>query len=101
MPARALEAAKAEVGRLADGERLAGLLRGGFWRSFLVKYPEVGDTYWKMLRLSRAIHGGARPAPGRCAARPRVRSRSGADRPTTRTGTASSAAAICRICAEP
>ena len=55
--ARALEAAKAEVGRLADGERLAGLLRGGFWRSFLVKYPEVGDTYWKMLRLSRAIHG--------------------------------------------
>src|SRR5881628_478659 len=55
--ARALEAAKAEVSRLADGERLAGLLRGGFWRSFLVKYPEVGDTYWKMLRLSRAIHG--------------------------------------------
>src|SRR5207302_1244612 len=40
-----------------DGERLVGLLRGGFWRSFLVKYPEVGDTYWKMLRLSRAIHG--------------------------------------------
>jgi alpha-amylase len=55
--ARALEAAKAEISRLTDGERLAGLLRGGFWRSFLVKYPEVGDTYWKMLRLSRAIHG--------------------------------------------
>src|SRR5881296_2300817 len=54
---RALEAAKHEIGRLTDGERLAGLLRGGFWRSFLVKYPEVGDTYWKMLRLSRAIHG--------------------------------------------
>ena len=55
--ARALEAAKAEVSRLPDGERLAGLLRGGFWRSFLVKYPEVGDMYWKMLRLSRSIHG--------------------------------------------
>ena len=55
--ARALEAAKAEISRLADGERLTGLLRGGFWRSFLVKYPELGDTYWKMLRLSRAIHG--------------------------------------------
>ncbi len=55
--ASALEAAKAEVSRLADGERLAELLRGGFWRSFLVKYPEVGDTYWKMLRLSRALHG--------------------------------------------
>ena len=55
--ARALDAAKIEISRLADGERLVGLLRGGFWRSFLVKYPEVGDTYWKMLRLSRAIHG--------------------------------------------
>src|SRR5213594_559319 len=54
---RALEAAKHEISRLADGERVASLLRGGFWRSFLVKYPEVGDTYWKMLRLSRAIHG--------------------------------------------
>src|SRR5438445_639543 len=59
---RALEAAKAEISRLTDGERLAGLLRGGFWRSFLVKYPEVGDAYWKMLRLSRAIHAAvARP----------------------------------------
>ena len=55
--ARALGTAKAEIGRLPDGERLVGLLRGGFWRTFLVKYPEVGDTYWKMLRLSRAIHG--------------------------------------------
>src|SRR5438552_12792101 len=54
--ARALEAARDEIGRLPDGERLTGLLRGGFWRSFLVKYPEVGDTHWKMLRLSRAIH---------------------------------------------
>jgi 4-alpha-glucanotransferase len=61
--ARVLEAAKAEIGRLADGERLAGLLRGGFWRSFLVKYPEVGDIYWKMLRLSRAIHGGLARRP--------------------------------------
>ena len=54
--ARALEAAKAEIARLPDGERLAGLLRGGFWRNFLVKYPEVADTYWKMVRLSRSIH---------------------------------------------
>jgi len=61
--ARALEAAKAEISRLADGERLAGLLRGGFWRSFLVKYPEVGDTYWKMLRLSRAIHSAVARRP--------------------------------------
>jgi alpha-amylase len=54
--ARALEAAREVIGRLDDGERLAGLLRGGFWRAFLVKYPEVADTYWKMLRVSRAIH---------------------------------------------
>lgn len=54
--ARALEVARDTIGRLADGEQLAGLLRGGFWRNFLVKYPEVADTYWKMLRLSRAIH---------------------------------------------
>jgi alpha-amylase len=40
---------------LPDGGALAGWLRGGFWRTFLVKYPEVGDLYWKMLRLSLAI----------------------------------------------
>src|SRR5262249_20871671 len=61
--ARALDTARAEVSRLPDGERLAGLFRGGFWRSFLVKYPEVGDTYWKMLRLSRAIHGALAERP--------------------------------------
>src|SRR5262249_35694356 len=60
---RALDPAKAEISQLPDGERLAGLLRGGFWRSFLVKYPEVGDTYWKMLRLSRAIHAGLARRP--------------------------------------
>jgi 4-alpha-glucanotransferase len=53
---RTLEVARAEIARLPDGERLTSLLRGGFWRNFLVKYPEVGDTYWKMLRVSRAIH---------------------------------------------
>jgi len=51
-----LARAREEIGRLADGERLASLLRGGFWRAFLVKYPEVADTYWKMLRLSWALH---------------------------------------------
>ncbi|PYM77300.1 MAG: hypothetical protein DME03_05580 [Candidatus Rokuibacteriota bacterium] len=61
--ARTLARAREEIGRLADGERLTGLLRGGFWRTFLVKYPEVADTYWKMLRLSRALHAalGRRP----------------------------------------
>jgi alpha-amylase len=61
--ARELARAAEEIGRRTDGERLKGLLRGGFWRTFLVKYPEVADTYWKMLRLSRALHAalGRRP----------------------------------------
>ncbi len=51
-----LEEIRHRVLALPDGEKLASLLRGGFWRNFLVKYPEVNDLYWKMLRLSRAIH---------------------------------------------
>jgi alpha-amylase len=57
---RALEDAKRDVGPLESGARLAGLLRGGFWRNFLVKYPEVADFYWKMLRLSHAIEAARR-----------------------------------------
>jgi len=41
---------------LPGGERLAGLLRGGFWRNFLVKYPETGDAYRRMLRVSERLH---------------------------------------------
>ncbi len=51
-----LETARERLAVLPDGEKLGALLRGGFWRTFLVKYPEVGDLYWKMLRLSHAIH---------------------------------------------
>jgi hypothetical protein len=56
MAGRELIRARLEVAALPQGERVAQLLRGGFWRAFLVKYPEVADTYWKMLRLSAAIH---------------------------------------------
>jgi 4-alpha-glucanotransferase len=60
----ALEAARRELGPLEGGARITVLLRGGFWRAFLVKYPEVADIYWKMLRLSRAIESAlaGRPA---------------------------------------
>lgn len=51
-----LAAAKRELAHLANSQRLQDLLRGGFWRSFLVKYPEIGDMYWKMLRLSHSLH---------------------------------------------
>ena len=54
--ARTLKAAKQAIGGLPDGAHLLPLLRGGFWRGFLVKYPEVADTYWKMLRLSGVLH---------------------------------------------
>jgi 4-alpha-glucanotransferase len=57
---RALEEAKRDLGQLEGGTRLVGLLRGGFWRNFLVKYPEVAEFYWKMLRLSVAVER-ARP----------------------------------------
>ena len=69
---QALEAARRELGPLEGGARITALLRGGFWRGFLVKYPEVADIYWKMLRLSRAIESAlaTRPAtPALAAAR--------------------------------
>jgi 4-alpha-glucanotransferase len=50
-----LEEARQRLSALPDGERLARLLRGGFWRNFLVKYPEMGDAYWRMLRLSARV----------------------------------------------
>lgn len=67
---RELLTARRELSALADGERLQGLLRGGFWRAFLMKYPEVADTYWKMMRLSHALTAaeGDRPGDGRLAA---------------------------------
>jgi 4-alpha-glucanotransferase len=52
---RVLREARRDLGQLEAGARLVGLLRGGFWRNFLVKYPEVAEFYWKMLRLSFAI----------------------------------------------
>jgi alpha-amylase len=51
-----LEAARRRLLALPDGERLVRLLRGGFWRNFLVKYPETGDGYRRMLRLSERLH---------------------------------------------
>ena len=60
---RRLERAKHDLERLGGGDADADLLRGGFWRTFLVKYPEVADTYWKMLRLSGAVRGALARAP--------------------------------------
>jgi alpha-amylase len=59
----ALEEVKDRLRALPDGECLVPLLRGGFWRNFLVKYPEVNDLHWKMLRLSRLVHEAIRRQP--------------------------------------
>jgi len=58
-----LAAARQAVAGLPEGERIEQLLRGGFWRGFLVKYPEVADLYWKMLRLSQSVHREAQRRP--------------------------------------
>jgi hypothetical protein len=62
--AEALERARRDLGLLEGGAGLSSLLRGGFWRGFLVKYPEVADVYWKMLRLSAAISEAQARRPG-------------------------------------
>jgi alpha-amylase len=36
--------------------RLRPFLRGGFWRNFRAKYPEVREMYCRMLEISRRLH---------------------------------------------
>jgi hypothetical protein len=60
---RRLGQAKHDLERLGGGAEHASLLGGGFWRNFLTKYPEVADTYWKMLRLSHAVRAALARAP--------------------------------------
>ncbi len=50
-----LEDVRQRLSTLPDGARLVRLLRGGFWRNFLVKYPEMGDAYRRMLRVSARL----------------------------------------------
>jgi alpha-amylase len=50
-----LQRARAALEQCAGAEATR-FLRGGFWRNFLVRYPEVNDTYRKMLRVSRRVH---------------------------------------------
>ncbi|MGH7356156.1 MAG: alpha-amylase/4-alpha-glucanotransferase domain-containing protein [Candidatus Rokuibacteriota bacterium] len=67
--AEALDAAKHELAGREGADRFVEMLRGGFWRGFLVKYPEVGDTYWKMVRLSEWAAAAPASAPPVSAAR--------------------------------
>jgi alpha-amylase len=45
-----------------DGDPALRFVRGGFWRQFLVKYPEVNTMHKKMLRISEKVW---RMTPGR------------------------------------
>lgn len=60
----ALEIARERLAGQPDGDGIARMLRGGFWRSFLVKYPEISDAYWRMLALSRRLHAALAARPG-------------------------------------
>lgn len=37
------------------GPRIKKFLRGGFWRNFRVKYPEIEEMYGRMLQVSRRV----------------------------------------------
>jgi hypothetical protein len=52
---RAIEEAKAIL-RGAGREDLVGLVRGGHWRNFLVRYPEVNLLHKRLLALSCEAH---------------------------------------------
>jgi len=48
-----------EMKRVA-GERSKQLLRGGIWRSFMVKYPESNHIHKRMFMISRKAHAAAK-----------------------------------------
>ncbi len=52
-----------EEAGLWDEARL--FVRGGFWRSFLVKYPEVSRLHAKMMRVSKKVERLERAGAGR------------------------------------
>jgi alpha-amylase len=52
----AFEEARARLDTLPSGRDLRPFLRGGFWRNFLVKYPEANILHKKMLRVSEKVH---------------------------------------------
>jgi alpha-amylase len=54
--ASAFEAVRLEAEGSPHAEQFRTFLRGGFWRNFLVKYPEANTLHKKMLRVSRRVH---------------------------------------------
>ncbi len=48
------------LSKLDDWEKTRRFTKGGFWRNFLVKYPEADSMYKKMLYVSRKVHAEGR-----------------------------------------
>lgn len=53
------QAALFEEARLQVDPRFSGFLRGGYWRHFLVKYPEANNLHKKMLRVAAQVKAAA------------------------------------------
>jgi 4-alpha-glucanotransferase len=51
--------------QLEDSKRedIAQFMRGGFWRNFLVRYPEVNNQHKKMLRVHEAVYAALAARP--------------------------------------
>lgn len=49
----------------SDWPRIKQYVRAGFWRNFLVKYPEVNEMYARMLEISRKLAAWDRDSAGR------------------------------------
>jgi len=59
LPPEAISEYEDVLGRLGDLvgiDRARTLLRGGFWRNFLSKYPESNNLHKKMLHVSKKVH---------------------------------------------
>ncbi len=58
LPVEARKRIETGLERVEGDERFEGLkpfIRGGFWRNFLVKYPESDSMYRRMLMVSKAV----------------------------------------------
>jgi len=65
-PERALEYERVlEQMHNIAGERSGQLLRGGIWRSFMVKYPEANHLHKRMSMISDKVHAAARKNAGK------------------------------------
>ena len=65
---REFEGIEAELEHDAGrAEQLEPFLRGGFWRNFLVKYPEANNLHKRMLRVSARIATMSESYAGDCA----------------------------------